>query len=170
MATTSIFSTTLNPIPVLAAEEPSLSDSQRGAISQNCQSIKSSLKSLQKADSRTRVLLGTNYQTILSDYLTPLNVRLVKNNQPNSTLTNLQSSFVAERDGFNQQFIKYSQSLESLINVDCQSNPDDFYRQLGDVRTQRAKLNKSVAKLDQLSSQHITTVTKLRDSLKKENK
>ena len=157
----------LLPTPVLA-EEPDLSDVQRGTISQNCQSIKTSLKSLQRSDARTRVLLGQKYQTILSDYLAPLNVRLVKNNQPNSTLTNIHSSFVSERDAFTQQFVKYSQSLETLINIDCQAHPDDFYRQLSDTRTQRASLNKTVVKLGQLNSQHITAVTKLRDDLKKE--
>lgn len=157
----------LAPTPVFATE-PDLSDAQRGAISQNCQSIKSSLKSLQQSDSRTRVILGGAYQTIITDFVTPLNVRLVKNNQVNSTLSTIQSNLATEREKFNQQFIKYSQALEALINIDCQAHPDEFYQQLTATRTERAKLNKLTSTLNQLTNQHLTAVTALRDNLKKE--
>ena len=56
-----------------------LSESQRGIISQNCGSIQQSLRQLQVADSRTRVYLGSIYETILSDFMTPLATRVASN-------------------------------------------------------------------------------------------
>lgn len=55
-----------------------LTDDQRGELSMNCSSIKSSLKKLQVSDAKIRSLLGANYQTILNSYITPFNLRLVK--------------------------------------------------------------------------------------------
>ena len=84
-ATFSIFQTK----PVYAEEynlnsvvHKKLNDLERGNISAGCASIQVRLRNLQKNDSKTRVLLGTNYQTLLTNYLSPLNVRLIKNNLP----------------------------------------------------------------------------------------
>ena len=41
-----------------------LNDLERGNISTGCASIQVSLRNLQKNDSKTRVLLGTSYQTL----------------------------------------------------------------------------------------------------------
>lgn len=142
-----------------------LSDTQLGAISQNCASIKQSLKTLQKADSRTRVHLGTTYQNILTNYITPLNLRLVRLDQPNTELTRLQASFSSARDDFAGKFIKYSQSLETLIATDCKAHPDFFYTRLEDTRALRHTVSASVATINQLLSEYITAVTKLKESL-----
>lgn len=146
-------------IPVNAAE---LSDDQKGVISQNCNSIKSSLKSLQKSDSRVRVLLGTSYQTILTNFLTPLNLRLVKDNHPSSALSTIQTDMAAERNVFQDQFIKYSQHLEELIASDCQKSPEDFYAKLKATRTQREVLNRSATRLKSLIDKHLLAVTELK--------
>ncbi|MBQ3310289.1 hypothetical protein IJG73_02510 [Candidatus Saccharibacteria bacterium] len=142
-----------------------LSDAQNGIISQNCAHLKQSLKSLQKADSRTRVHLGTTYQNILLSYITPLNLRLVRNDQPSADLTRLQTEFSSARDDFATKFIKYSQSLEDLIATDCQSNPELFYTKLEATRALRHTVSASVAQLDHLLGEHITAVTKLKESL-----
>jgi hypothetical protein len=145
--------------PVSAAE---LSDNQKGVISQNCNSIKTSLKSLQKSDSRVRVLLGTRYQTILTNFLTPLNLRLVKDNRPSSTLSTIQTDMATERNVFQEQFIKYSQQLEELISLDCQKSPEDFYAKLKSTRTQREMLNRSAVRLKSLIYKHIIAVTEFK--------
>ncbi|MBR3220338.1 hypothetical protein IKF76_00520 [Candidatus Saccharibacteria bacterium] len=142
-----------------------LSDVQSGIISQNCAHLKQSLKSLQKADSRTRVHLGTTYQNILTNYITPLNLRLVRNDQPNTELTRLQTEFSTAREGFAQKFIRYSQSLEALIATDCKSQPDLFYTRLESTRALRHTVSASVARLDQLLSEHITAVTNFKEQL-----
>ena len=154
-----VFVALLLATPVSALE---LSENQRGAISQNCNSIKTSLSSLQKSDSKTRVLLGTSYQTILTNFLTPLNVRLVKNNNTDATLSSIQTNLASERDTFQDQFIKYSQFLEDLISTDCKNNPDEFYEKLDATRALRKTLNKTVSRINKLITKHLTIVTELK--------
>ena len=146
---------------VTTAPARALSEEQRGAISQSCSSIKQSLKVLQKADSRLRVLLGTTYQTILTSYITPLNLRLVKNNRPSTELTAIQADFSTQRDRFSRQFISYSQSIEDLLDIDCVTKPDEFYAKLDQARARRANLAQTVVELSDIINQHHTTVTNL---------
>lgn len=138
-----------------------LTDLQNGAISQNCASIQSSLKSLQKADSRTRVLLGSTYQTLFTNFITPLNLRLVRHSQPNSDLIEIQSDFTELRTKFSKNFIKYSQSLEQLISIDCKNEPEKFYQTLSQTRKLRAKVQDSVQKIHQLLSRHLSATKTL---------
>ena len=138
-----------------------LTDLQNGAISQNCASIQNSLKSLQKADSRTRVLLGSTYQTIFTNFITPLNLRLVRHSQPNSDLIEIQSDFIESRTKFSKNFIKYSQSLEQLISIDCKNEPEKFYQTLDQTRKLRAKVQNSVQQIHQLLSRHLSVVKTL---------
>lgn len=142
-----------------------LSTEQRGAISTNCSSIQQTLKQLAKVDSRTRVFLGTAYESILSHFITPLNLRLVKNNQPSTKLTSIQSDFIDERELFNNNFTRYMQKLEDLTATDCQTDPDGFYTKLEDTRTERAKLQKNVIELNSLLHNQADAVAKLKETL-----
>lgn len=151
----------LPPLSVVA-----LSELQQGAISQNCASMQQSLKSLQKADSRTRAHLGSTYETILNKFITPLNLRLTKDNHPNPELAAFQTDFASTRVKFSEQFIKYSQSLEELINLDCRAQPEAFYKRLGTTRKLRHKLSMTVAELHRLTEGHRAAVKTLQESFK----
>lgn len=140
-----------------------LSDAQRGAISQNCFTIKQSLTQLQKVDSRTRTYLGTTYETILTRFIVPLNLRLVKNNRP--SLPNIQSDFTAEQVKFRESYTEYMRELESLISVDCSVHPDDFYQRLETVRDKRSTLRASTIRLAELADAQYYAVSDLRNSL-----
>lgn len=142
-----------------------LSDAKKGAITQNCNSIKTSLTSVQKSDSKTRVLLGTSYQTVLTNLLTPLNIRLIKANLSDSTLSTAQANIASEWASFQEQFIKYSQSLEGLISVDCKADPEQFHEKLEQTRSARRSLNKIAIKINKLITSSATTITDLRNSL-----
>lgn len=155
-----MFMTTILISPVSA-----ISDEQKGSISQNCNAIKTSLQSLQKSDSKTRVLLGTSYQTILTNFLAPLNIRLIKANLSDATLSTAQANIASEWTTFQDQFIKYSQSLEALIATDCKNQPEDFYNKLDSTRSLRKALNKISIKINKLITSSIDTVTTLRNSL-----
>ena len=148
---------------VPAAPTSAISDEQRSAISQNCSSIRQSLRTLQRSDSRTRVYLGSVYQTVLSSYMTQLNLRLVKANLPNATLASSQSEFTDARDDFSKKFITYSQSLEELLMVDCVNNPDEFYEKLATTREQRSALSAATAKVRKILNNHIDTVARLKE-------
>lgn len=142
-----------------------LTKEQTTVVSQNCSNIRQSLQNLQKIDSRTRVFLGTVYETVLTDFITPLNLRLTRNNQPDATLTEIQADFATTRGKFIQDFTDYMKELETLTLADCAEKPEDFYEQLEVVREHRKVVNKDVRKLNLLIVEQINTVAELRESL-----
>ena len=149
----------------LATPTFALSDDQRGAISQNCGTIKQSLKRLQRVDSRTRVYLGTSYETILSSFLNPLVARLDKNSLSDHGLRAIASEFNFTRNDFASTFTNYQKTLEKLVSYDCQSDPDGFYTLLESARSERANLNQTTIQLRALISQQTTTVKNLKGEL-----
>lgn len=135
-------------------------------VSQNCASIKRSLTQLQHADSRTRTYLGSSYQTILSNFITPLNLRLIKNGVSKAELFTVQSDFTDAQSLFRSNYTAYMRELENLIAVDCVTHPADFYEHLIITRERRAALQKSTTKLSELISKQLAAVTALKDELK----
>jgi hypothetical protein len=126
------------------AEDLSLEDlspEKTGLISTNCASIKFYLKELQKADSKVRVTLGAKYENILNNFMTPLGVRLLKNNIDLGNLSGLQASFSSNKSELSERFKDYSRSFDHLLTKDCISDPAGFYDELQTVRDKRAKLH-----------------------------
>ena len=147
---------------VKAEEGPEeLTNEQRDAIVDRCDTIKENLRYTQREDSRTRVYLGRYYETILTKFMTPLNVRLVENNIPNAKLVETQSNFAARRSAFVNDFVSYSQALEELVQVDCKSEPERFYEKLVTTRAKRAAVNKDAKKMRDLTGEQVTLVTEL---------
>ena len=153
------------PIAAFASTDNGLSDAQSGAISQHCASIKQSLRTLQRTDARTRSYLGSAYERAISDFITPLDLRLINVSQPNAGLTELHSKILSAREDFVRQYTIYSQSLEELINSDCQSSPNSFYDRLIETREKRVTLSKTTDSLRRLLAEHLSTVKKLDSSL-----
>ncbi len=147
----------------LSAPVSALSEKQESAISQNCPTIKQSLTQLQKIDSKTRTYLGTTYETLVNKFITPLNLRLVKNNRP--TLSSIQSKFTEEQAHFKEEYTNYMRELEELIALDCQNSPKDFYQKLETVREKRAKLRETTAKLTEYSDEQYFAVKKMQEEL-----
>lgn len=150
---------------LLATPAEALSETQRGAISQNCSSIKQSLSITQHNDSRTRSYLGTTYETVLNRLIVPLNVRLVKNNLQNYQLTRIQTDFTSAQQQFRTSYIEYMNELDHTIAIDCRTQPDEFYTQLVKTRSKRQTLRESTIRLSELTGEQYSAVTLLRSSL-----
>lgn len=148
------------PLPVSA-----LSPEQSSDLVQNCATIKQSLRTLQRADARSRSYLGSAYETILSNFITPLNLRLININQPNANLTTIHSNIIETRKNFISEYTTYSQALEDLIASDCYNHPEDFYTKLQDTRRKRANLSSTTTTLRNLFSEYLTGVRKLKNTL-----
>lgn len=144
------------------AEEISLSEAQKGAISTNCDSLKSTLKNLQRVDSRTRSYLGSSYDKFLSSYISPLSLRMVANDRLSTSLTGIHSGILNSREVFAAQFTSYSQSFEELLASDCKNNPEDFYRKLVATRKKRTMLESTVVNLRSALGNHYTAVEKIK--------
>ncbi|MBR3264108.1 hypothetical protein IKF94_02675 [Candidatus Saccharibacteria bacterium] len=149
----------------LARPASALSENQSGAIVQNCASIKQSLRALQRTDARSRSYLGSAYETILSKFITPFNLRLINTNQPNANLTTIHSNIIETRKSFISEYTTYSQALEDLIASDCYSHPEDFYSKLQDTRRKRANLSGTTTTLRNLLSEYLTAVRKFKNTL-----
>ena len=81
-----------------------IAKNQEEAISDHCESIRNSLKMVQKNDAKARVHLGGRYETIISEFLMPLNVRLVENNLPSEELVKNQNEFADTKTIFVNDF------------------------------------------------------------------
>lgn len=149
----------------LAHPASALSEPQSGAIVQNCASIKQSLRALQRTDARSRSYLGSAYETILSNFIAPLNLRLINTNQPNANLTTIHSSIIDTRKNFISEYTTYSQALEDLILSDCYTHPEDFYNKLQDTRRKRANVSTTTTELRNLLSEYLTGVRKLKSTM-----
>lgn len=137
--------------PAMAADEKEkLSQERKDSIIERCGAIQETLKATQRFDSYARTYLGSVYEKFLSDFLTPLNVRLLKNNQSISSLTDLQTEFVDERTKFNSEFVTYSKTLEDLVNTSCTNDPQTFYTKLQKTREEREKVDKATEKLEKM--------------------
>lgn len=147
-------------VPVLA-----ISETQEVAIRERCDAIKDDLKVLQRSDSRARVYLGRYYETILSKFVTSLNVRLVENNLSNTSFINNQNDFSKTKTNFTIDYIEYQKELEKLTGIDCRSVPGEFYNQLVVVREKRAVVADDVIKLRNLAIKHVDLVTTLKEGL-----
>ena len=92
-----------------------ITESQEKAIVGHCSEIKEQLKTVQKDDARTRVHLGGRYEAILTEFMMPLNVRLLENNLSSAELVENQNSFADSKSLFNNDYINYQQDLEELV-------------------------------------------------------
>ncbi|MCQ2571031.1 MAG: hypothetical protein MJ154_02175 [Candidatus Saccharibacteria bacterium] len=156
---------------VAAAVNPvsakTLSEEQMGLISSNCSSIKLQLKRIQKDDARNRVHLGAQYESIATNLMMNLNLRLVKNGMASAELAEQQTTFMSERDRFKDDYIGYSQELETLISVDCKNEPQKFYNQLNTVRKKRKDVDSSMKRLSNIVKEHRQSLESLKEGLKK---
>lgn len=135
---------------------------QETAIASKCGVIKDDLKKVQKEDARTRVYLGGYYETILTKFITPLNVRLVENNLSSAGLVENQNNFADARTLFMSDFIVYQQGLEELVGIDCKTEPEKFYDKLKVVQQKRKTMVQDVLKIRNLISEHVKLVTNLK--------
>ena len=143
-----------------------IAKNQEEAISDHCESIRNSLKMVQKNDAKARVHLGGRYETILSEFLMPLNVRLVENNLPSEELVKNQNEFADTKTIFVNDYIGYQQDLEELVGMDCKNEPAKFYEKLVKVRQKRKTMEQDVLKLRTLITNQINIVTGLRSKVK----
>lgn len=135
------------------------------AVAENCANIKHALTQLQHADSRTRTYLGTSYETIAGRFITPLNLRLERNNRSSSQLLSVQSEFITAQSDFRLAYTEYMRDLESLIAIDCSVEPENFYQHLETTRTKRAALQSIVQKLNTLAGKQYQAVADLEKNL-----
>ena len=142
-----------------------ISKVQEDSIVSNCESIKDSLKNIQRSDARARIYLGGHYEVVLSKFVIPLNVKLVEKNISNVGLIENQKNLAGMKINFSNDFIKYQQLLEELVVKDCKTEPEGFYDKLISVREAREIVRRDVTKMRGLISEHVKLVNGLKSDL-----
>lgn len=165
LAAAALLATVTNLNFAKAEANTDLTTEQMNAIKKNCAIIKDNLKSIQYEDSRVRVHLGRYYDTVQSNFITPLNIALIGNNISNINLIENQTNFVTARSKFASDYIAYQKSLEELVSLDCTIEPVKFYNKLVSVREKRAKVANDTTKLRELTEKQVNLVTKLKEVL-----
>lgn len=160
-----LFAVVLQFLGIKSVNAAELTDEQSTAIVSRCDTIKEDLKKVQKEDSRVRVYLGGYYETILTKFITPLNVRLVENNLSSAGLVENQNKFVEARTLFVNDFVSYQQALEELVNMSCKEEPGEFYDKLQLVQQKRKIMSQDVLKMRSLISEHVKLVNNLKGRL-----
>lgn len=138
-------------------------DIQEKAIIKNCNKIRETLKSIQRADTFARTdYLPSVYDEILSNYIIPMESRLSKNGQVSDSLNDNKKDFVETYSQFKIDFVTYSKSMEKLLNTNCEENPEEFYTQLEVVRVDRNQINLDTQKMNKIIEKQKTYVSNLR--------
>ena len=148
------------------ATNAKLNEKQSASITSICNTIRQDLKNLQRTDARARTYFGSIYETISSKYLKPLNIRIVNNDSSNPTLLKLQSDLAEARTTFSEDYIKYSKSLEELVNIDCRVDPTGFYDLYVSTREKRAIVSSDIKALNNILNSVVKSTEKLKESLK----
>lgn len=138
------------------------SESVQAGIRENCTAIKENLAKVQKADARARVYLGRYYETVLTKFVTPLNLRLVENNLSAADLVENQTKMADARTLFINDYVNYQKELESLVAMSCEEKAGEFYQQLVKVRQKRKIVEQDVLKVRNLISEHVKLAGELR--------
>ena len=132
-----------------------VSEEEGNDVSSSCVVMKNKLKRVQQQDAKVRVYLGGYYEAVLSKFIIPLNVRLVENNLSTPEMVENQNKIVEARTVFSDDFVKYQQVLEELINTNCETEPEKFYERLVSARQKRTIMSQDVLKIRTLLSGHI---------------
>ncbi len=149
-------------VEAVGAEKVEISETLQTGIRENCTAIKENLAKVQKADARARVYLGRYYETVLTKFVTPLNLRLVENNLSAADLVENQTKMADARTLFINDYVNYQKELESLVAMSCEEKAGEFYQQLVKVRQKRKIVEQDVLKVRNLISEHVKLAGELR--------
>lgn len=132
-------------VPAAFAEEPTtITDAQLVQVRSHCSEIKTTLRQLHASDAVVRVNRGKLYERISTKLMAPLNSRIALNRLDGTGLGSITSEYAKHLTTFRATYQDYEETLSSLININCLTQPARFYNSLEDVRTKRDLVYESV--------------------------
>lgn len=129
-------------------------------IHTNCKSAQVVLNGLEKSDAALRINRGRVYSEVMTTFYT-MNSRLSANRMSSPKLAEITTNFAKSLEKFRTDYNKYDDDLGSLISMDCQKSPLDFYDKLEKFRESRKNFNDNVQYLDQLILDYKSEFNKL---------
>ncbi len=124
-------------------------DLQKQLIKIKCSKIKFQIDKTKVNDRLTRVNYGQSYESILNNYMTPINLRLVENRYHKTDLLVKEThNFENNLNQFRSKYKKYYKKIDKLSNINCQENTDEFYKTLKEVQTSRKNVKQEIIELE----------------------
>ena len=147
----------------IVANTSALSSRQISTISTKCDLIHNSLQSVSANDARIYVNLSKYYEIINNRFIVPLNLRLTRNNIPNTELAELQVKFANARAELKSTYLDYQRLLEELKSFNCTDRPEEFYSRLKIVRKKRDTLANHTVTIRNMTTEYIELVKGLKN-------
>lgn len=141
------------PIVVRAVD---MSPEQTQIVAQNCVSAQVSLQRLQYSDAATRVNRGYVYESLLNNFMNPMNSRLAVNgySKEAATLSVVTDRYQNELKQFKRLYESYDDTANQAIRLKCQEKASSFYDLVRSLQEKRVKIYESVKNLDAISEEY----------------
>lgn len=120
------------------------------SVSMDCMAVKSKLSDVHQQDGLLRVTLGQNYEVVSSKLMARLNTRVVENKLNGAPLVKTAADFESTLHDFRDNYRSYEVSINNLMKMNCQTQPQEFYASLEAARELREVVNQDVKKLAEL--------------------
>ncbi len=142
-----------------------LTNQKLETIKSNCSLSQITLKQIQMSDLATRISRGRDYQDLIK-LMANFNARLALNKINGGNLTAYTADLKDQFNDFQNNFIKYSDQISSMLKLDCEKQPAEFYSQLEKARQLRLSLAEQTAKMSTTLDNYHTGVMKVAKSMK----
>lgn len=155
-----------NMVAAVGTGETPLSDSQLQRIKTNCLDAQSTLSQLHVSDALLRVNRGQLYESIANKLMAPLNSRIVFSGFSAEKLISDTTSYNKHLASFRANYLAYGTAMDDIAKLDCQAQPEQFYRSVADVRHKRNRVYDEVKALKAGVAQYKTDVTDFANDFK----
>lgn len=130
----------------------------------SCSTVQPTLRRIHTSDSLMRVNIGQYYNGISVKLMARLNSRLALNRLDSTKFIEITNQFEGERTAFAKAYSDYEVNLSTLLKIDCQDEPTEFYAELLKTRDARHKLSKTVQDMNDSVSEYRKAVEDLKQT------
>ncbi len=134
-------------------------------LSNNCDSIKTTLRRIHTNDALLRVNMGQVYTGISGQFMARLNSRLALNKINSTELVSTTNNFEQQRQAFGADYKTYEATISGLIKIDCKEKPAEFYAELLKARDQRSVVAQDVKLINASINEYQVGVERIQQSL-----
>lgn len=135
------------PTMATALDPAALSDAEKQMIARSCRDAQRAMQRLETIDPISRVNRGNGYSNV-AKLMTAMSSRAAYNSYSIPQFAAATNAVQSLRQQFSDHYTDYEIALQDVVEMDCSTKPQSFYRALVDVRAKRAVVNDDVSKLD----------------------
>lgn len=122
------------------SSEP-LSGAHLEKVRRNCNRAQAALERLHTSDAHMRRNRGELYEPISTKLMAPLNSRIAYDKLDGLKLASTALRYDDKFREFRTSYIDYERSMTKTVAIDCEKNPETFYRSVATTRQKRQKVH-----------------------------